>query len=130
MSQYVRVNCSVLENVKAGLAAKTVRTMEKDLTVEPKAKYRSMIPTQLYSDATAIICRNGSPIGIGFNLQENKLSVVGDFWRSGYKQKEFIDKFCFNYQQLAVQQMQQDNNMTLLHKTVEEDGTLVLRYAC
>ena len=130
MSQYVRVNCSVLENVKPQLAAKAVREMNGNLTLEPKMKFRDSIRHDLLNDATSIICRDGQPLNVGFKLVDNKLTIVGDFWRTGLKQKDFVDQFCFNYQKLAVQQMQKENNMTLLHKEVEADGTLVLRYAC
>ena len=129
MSQYVRVNCSVLENVKPELAAKAVKGIDKNLTLEPKMKHRDSIRRDLLNDATSVICRDGQPLNIGFKLADNKLTIVGDFWRTGFKQKEFTDQFCFNYQMLAVQQMQKENNMTLLHKNVEEDGTIVLRYA-
>lgn len=134
MSQYVKVNCTVLENVKPELVSKAVAKLEKGMTLEPTAKHKNHLRGNLVQDADSVICRDGRPIGVGLKLNKTqgkaKLSVVGDFWMSGFKQQEFIDRFCFNYQQLAVQQMQQQSGMTLIHKNVEEDGTLVLRYAC
>ena len=134
MSQYVRINCEVLENVNAKLVGKAVAQVEKGLTLEPTMKHKGILRKNIVKDTDSVVCRNGCPIGIGFKLEQNngkpKLKIIGDFWRSGFEQHDFTNKFCFNYQQLAVQQMQKKTGMTLIRQQQEEDGTLVLRYAC
>ena len=130
MSQYVRLSLNVLDCVKPSLIAKAVQKMGHGLKLKPA---NSVKASGITRGATGIVFVNQAQTNIGFSLAKNgdktRLNVIGDFLGSGLEQKSFVRDFCKAYRVTEVQQMVEERNMTLLHRNVEEDGTIVLRYA-
>lgn len=133
MSQFVRVNCTVLEDVKPRVLRRAIRNIEgQHLDLDPSVKSISSSYGK-ESDVDCVVTKNGTPLTLGFKfLKENektKLNIRGDFWRTGYEQKSFQNMICQHYQVEAVSQQQQLSGGQLLTRTTEADGTIVMRYA-
>ena len=131
MSQYVHVECNVLEDVKVNILNKALSNMKGGLSMKPVNKAK---PNRLRGKVDTVLCDHGNETSIGFQFVPNKnnklkLVVAGEFYGSGFNKNDFIDDLCKNYQLAHVNQMIKDNNWNMVSRKVEEDNTVVLRVA-
>ena len=133
MSQYVNVKLNVLDNVKESLIRPAIKAVDSQLDVRYKNNEEKN--NSFLREADIVITKAGSPnpLRFGFKLDQignqKKLSVVGDFWQTGYSEKEFVAAFGKQYQILNVAEMARANAWSLVSRVEEEDEEIVLRYA-
>ena len=131
MSQYVYVQCDVLENVKASILKKAVQNMKEGLDIRMVSSIKNPTAIQENFDAVLMDRKNPTTIGFKFSQEKNKtkLIVAGEFYGTGFNRDTFIQDLCREYQLANVNQMIKENNWNLVSRKVEEDNTVVIRVA-
>lgn len=132
MSQFVRVNCTVLDNVKPRTLRKAIQMIPNlNLDLDPKVK--RLRNTYGKDEVDCGLTKNGKSLSLGFKFiterEKTKLNIRGDFWMTGLEEKSFKNMVCQRYQIEEVTQQQKATGGRLVARNVESDGTVVMRYA-
>ena len=141
MSQFVKVNCQVLDDVNAAVFKKMIESMKLEgkkennrysLDINAKKVTGSYIRENDDTDVDCVLMENNKRLPIGFKFIKEgnklKLNIRGDFWGTGFEENSFKDLISKNYQIANIMLKNKNNGNTLVSRTVKEDGSVVLRY--
>lgn len=120
MSCWRNYVCDTLKNVDKSIALATLKDM--GITVDETKKIVYGTYESRSSSVDGVLSHLGRPMDVGiiFNDSTGHLSIVGDFWDSGFDATVFQEDFMQNYQK---------NNVTINAETlgwsVDEECTQV-----
>ena len=139
MSQFVRLNVNVLDEVEPALFNLAINNMvvtgHGKFTLDTNQKsihVAEALGERTSDEVDCVLVEDGNEttIGFKFGIGENKnLQIRGDFWRTGFQEKSFADLIAQNYAATKIHVNEINNSKRLINRSVRADGAIVLRYA-
>lgn len=148
MSQFVSLKIDVLDDVNPSVFRKsfeefsaqndtdeikyTLRTRNKDERIVIDAPYARKT-ARVDNDVDAVIVKNGSDTTIGFKFIKNsngknyRVEVRGDFWRTGFKEKDFCNQIARNYMITKITNDAKINGKRIISRNVNANGDVVIQ---
>ena len=125
MSHYLRMKCTALDDVKSAILKKAVSAINRDFSL----KKMNSTPTSM----TLRVYNAGNPTRIDMKLVRQKngktsLTLMGEFYRTGFDLESFRNELCKNYSLALVDQMRKDSKWSVVEKQ-EEEEEIVLTFA-
>ena len=140
MSQYVKVQCNVLDDVNPALFLKMIEKL-KVKSAPGQYGLNTELKRTRYSgkdDVDCVLTCNGRILPIGFKFtkeldskthrMKTKMAIRGDFWNTGLDEVDFPNQIRQTYQVTHLTQVAYKGRVTMQPK-VRPDGKIVLRVA-
>lgn len=121
MSHYRTISVEALSDVKPAMLGKALKRMNKGYS------------TKMVSENECVLLENGEKTLIHLNLKANGskvgLTVVGEFYHSGYSPDDFVKELSKNYTEVKIEEIAKAQKMTPVNRTVKANGDVVLRFS-
>ncbi len=137
MSQYVKVQCEVLDDVRPSLFRELIQHLDGGIYDLNENLKQVKAYGGITGDVDCVLTKKGEPLSIGFKFTpvkaqdgtvKRKLEIRGDFWMTGLTEEKFANTIRQQYQVMHLTRVVHQNQVTQ-KPVVRKDGKIVFRVA-